>query len=202
MPYAVLFWYVASCPGRYKGFVVKLDLHTHCREATACPEPTVEIVARIVEAVKNRGLDGIAVTEHYTKRYAYMVKEIVDLHFSNEILVIPGQEIDRVYMGIDRGIVHIVELYLPGEITFRFVAHPGHPYSRDLGSRLDGEIHGIELKNPHHVREMDEQLIRQLASERDLIMLTNSDAHTLGEIGTYYNDLDLDTLYARAALIG
>jgi hypothetical protein len=48
----------------FSGSNLKIDLHTHCREATACPTPTFEIVKRILAAVKRKGLDGIAVTEH------------------------------------------------------------------------------------------------------------------------------------------
>ena len=57
---------------------MKLDLHTHCREATACPTPTIAIVKKIVAAAKSKGLDGIAVTEHYTDYYGHEVREIVD----------------------------------------------------------------------------------------------------------------------------
>ena len=177
---------------------MKLDLHTHCREATACPTPSIDIVKRIVAAVKAKGLDGIAVTEHYTSAYAYKVKEIVDQHFGGEITIIPGREIDKMYLGIDRGVVHVVELFLPGELTFRFIAHPGHPYARDLGSRIDGDIHGIELRNPSHDGEMDENMIRRLAEEHDLLLLCNSDAHSLGDIGTYYNEIDIEDLCLRA----
>lgn len=176
---------------------MKLDLHTHCREATSNPDPTPDIVRSILDAARSKGLDGIAITEHYTKAYAYKVKAIVDECFPNELLIIPGQEIDRVYLGIEKGVVHIVELDLPGDLTFRFIAHPGHPYMKQLEMCIDGEIHGIELKNPHHDRDMDEGLIRSLASQHNLLLLTNSDAHTLGDIGHYWNRLELSDLCAR-----
>jgi histidinol phosphatase-like PHP family hydrolase len=177
---------------------LKLDLHTHCREATGCPDPTPDIVRRIVAAVKAQGLDGIAITEHYTDSYAYEVKEIVHRYFNDEILVIPGREIDRVFLRIEKGLFHLVELYLPGDITFRFIAHPGHPHIRDLGSYIDGDIHGIELKNPAHDHEMDSSMIRELAEKHDLLLLTNSDAHSLADIGTYHNEIDIEVLCARA----
>jgi len=53
---------------------LKLDLHTHCGEATSCLDPTLDIVKKIVAVVKDRGLDGIAVTEHYAKAFGYGVK--------------------------------------------------------------------------------------------------------------------------------
>jgi histidinol phosphatase-like PHP family hydrolase len=177
---------------------LKLDLHTHCREATGCPNPTPDIVRRIVAAVKDQGLDGIAITEHYTYSYAYEVKDIVHRHFDDEILVIPGREIDRVFLNIDKALFHLVELYLPGDVTFRFIAHPGHPHIRDLGSYIDGDIHGLELRNPQHDHEMDEDMIRQLALKHDLLLLANSDAHSLTDIGTYHNEIDIEALIARA----
>lgn len=177
---------------------MKLDLHTHCREATACPNPTPDIVGRIVSAVKARGLDGIAITEHYTYTYAYQVRDIVHQYFNDEILIIPGKEMDKVFLGIDKGLFHLVELYLPGDATFRFIAHPGHPYIRDLGSHIDGGIHGLELRNPSHDDDMDDEMIRALAEKHDLLLLTNSDAHSLADIGHYHNEIDLEELCSRA----
>jgi histidinol phosphatase-like PHP family hydrolase len=177
---------------------LKIDLHTHCREATSCSTPTPDIVRRIVSAVKARGLDGIAVTEHYTHDYAYQVKEIVHQYFNDEILIIPGKEMDHVFLGIEKGLFHLVELYLPGGATFRFIAHPGHPHIRDLSSHIDGNIHGLELRNPSHDDEMDGQMIRELARKHDLLLLTNSDAHSLSDIGHYYNDIDIEDLSSRA----
>lgn len=177
---------------------MKLDLHTHCREATACPTPSLDIVRDIVAAVKAKGLDGIAITEHYTEAYGREVKRIVDRYLNGEILVIPGQEIDRVFLGVDRGLLHVVELYLPGDVTFRFIAHPGHPSVSNLDSRMDGSIHGIEIRNPLHGDEMDEERIRQLAEKYNLILLANSDAHSLSDIGTFYNEIEIEELCARA----
>jgi histidinol phosphatase-like PHP family hydrolase len=169
---------------------LKLDLHTHCGEATALYSPTLDIVKEIVAVVKTRGLDGIAITEHYNKAYGYKVQEMVEHHLKGEILVIPGREIDK-------GLLHVVELYLPGDVTFRFIAHPGYPYVRDLEAQI-GDIHGIELRNPLHDDEMDEGRIRALAEKYDLLLLTNSDAHFLDDIGKYYNEIDIEELCARA----
>jgi histidinol phosphatase-like PHP family hydrolase len=151
-----------------------------------------------VAAVRSRGLDGIAITEHYTDAYAYEVQEMVHRHFQDAILVIPGKEVDKVFIGVDKGLFHLVELYLPGDVTFRFVAHPGHPHIADLGSHIDGDIHGLELRNPEHDHEIDRGMIRALARRHDLILLTNSDAHSLADIGTYYNEIEIEDLSARA----
>ena len=177
---------------------LKLDLHTHCRAATASSTATLAVVRRIVAAVKAKGLDGIAVTEHYTDYFGYEVKEIVDTQLNGDIVVIPGKEIDMMVTGRDMGVIHVVELYLPDDVTFRFIAHPGYPYIGDLGSHIDGSIHGLEIKNPAHLDDIDEHEVRRLAEKHDLMLLSNSDAHSLGDIGTFYNEIDIAQLSARA----
>lgn len=69
---------------------MKLDLHTHCYEATFFRAPSQEIVARIMAQIKASGLDGIAITEHWDKEYGFKVKEIVTRSFISEVLIIPG----------------------------------------------------------------------------------------------------------------
>jgi PHP family Zn ribbon phosphoesterase len=41
-------------------------------------------------------------------------------------------------------------------------------------------------------------MIRELAEKHDLLLLTNSDAHSLADIGTYHNEIDIEVLCARA----
>ncbi|OGO01671.1 MAG: hypothetical protein A2Y72_06870 [Chloroflexi bacterium RBG_13_53_26] len=170
---------------------LKLDLHTHCGEATSLYTPTLDIVKQIVAAAKARGLDGIAITEHYNRAYGYKVKEIVEKQLHDELLIIPGQEIDK-------GPLHVVVLYLPDDSTFRFVGHPGYPPVKDLASEIDDSIHGLEIRNPTHDDDIDGELVRRLAKERQLLLLSNSDAHFLSDIGKYYTEIELEELCARA----
>jgi histidinol phosphatase-like PHP family hydrolase len=171
---------------------LKLDLHTHCYEATE--SSSLETVEKIVNAVKARGLDGIAITEHGDKNYSYKIKEVVEEYFNNEILIIPGQEVytDLIY-------IQIIELYLPGNATFRFVAHPYHIY--DFFRYFNGHyhmLHGIEIDNYQHNWEMtklNKKKICEVAEEHGLMLLANSDAHSLENLGRYYNEIDLDDLY-------
>lgn len=166
---------------------LKLDLHTHCLEATRFARPSVEVVEKIVSEVRAKGLDGIGITDHYDLEYAYQVMEIVKDHFDSSILIIPGQEVDRVYQ-------HVIELYPRRDLVFRFVAHPGYPSYR-WPDHLDG-IQGVEIENGNW--GVSQTLVRQVAEERDLLMLSNSDAHTLQNIGRYYNEIDLDEIISRA----
>jgi len=170
---------------------LKLDLHTHCGEATSLYTPTPEIAKQIVAAVKSRGLDGIAVTEHNNRAYGHKVKQIVEQQLREDILIIPGQEIDK-------GPLHIVVLYLPDGTTFRFVGHPGYPPVKDLAAEVDESIHGLEIRNPTHDDEIDAALVQTIAQQRGLLLLSNSDAHFLSDIGKYYTEIDLEELCARA----
>ena len=64
---------------------IKIDLHTHCLEATGDPVPKISTVRNIVEQIKKRGLDGIAVTEHYTKDFGFWLQIYYDNPVSRPI---------------------------------------------------------------------------------------------------------------------
>lgn len=170
---------------------MKLDLHTHCGEATCRSVPNRDVVRKIIAAARARRLDGIAVTDHCRKAFGFKVKEIVDQHFNGQLLIIPGEEINK-------GSAHVVHLYLPGGVTFRLVVHPGYPKGSDFSAEIDGSIHGIELRNPLHDHEMDQAAIRKAAGEHNLLLLQNSDAHSLRDIGKYHNEITIEELCARA----
>ena len=169
---------------------MKLDLHTHPREATLSPLNKM-VVGEIVSHVKTRGIQGIGITEHHNKEYGYEVAELVEEYFPGEILVIPGQEID-----VDDE-VQVVELYL-GEDTFRFLAHPGH--LGDFGDYLEKyaqDLQGIEVRNLFHDWKMDREKIQRAVEVYNLLPLKNSDAHSLWNIGRYWTELELSDLYPK-----
>ena len=89
---------------------LKLDLHTHCFEALDFPIPSVEVVSRIVAAVEESGLDGIAITEHNTVWYGFRARDIAEQVLNSEVLIIPGLERDIKLTA--RLSVQVVELYL------------------------------------------------------------------------------------------
>lgn len=163
---------------------IKLDLHTHCLEAVGFSEPTLDVVARIIAAIKAKGLDGIAITDHARQQFAYKVKAIVEAHFDNRILIIPGCEIDC-------GSMEIVELFLTEDRIFRFIAHPGYPGT----FAFDGNaVLGIELENSGHNWHMEKDSIIQFAQKHKLVLLKNSDAHYLEDLGNCYNEISWETL--------
>jgi histidinol phosphatase-like PHP family hydrolase len=78
------------------------------------------------------------------------------------------------------------------------VGHPGYPPVKDLAAAIDDSIHGLEIRNPTHDDEIDSALVERIARQRGLLLLKNSDAHFLSDIGKYYTEIELEELCARA----
>jgi len=160
-------------------------------------EVTIRTVEKLVETMKKVDLDGIAVTEHNSRAIGYCVKQIVEMHFNSEVMIIPGRELGHVP-------IHWVELELPGNdiLTFRFLAHPGYPGNPI--NHIHG-FHGIEIQNAlhdwHNDREkvktdwhIDQEKIKGIAAKYNLVLLSNSDAHYLHDLGQCYNEISLEDL--------
>jgi len=147
----------------------------------------------IVDAIKARGLDGMAATEHSDPKFGFKLKEAVDRYFPGQVLIIPGCETPVPHLGF----AEVVELFLPGGEVFRFLAHPSYPYPDRF---QDGKmpIHGIELHNHLHDRQLDRIKIADLAQRFHLPTFQNSDAHQLQDIGAFYNEVDLEELASLA----
>ncbi len=179
---------------------LKIDLHTHCFEALGFPEPTEEIVGKIVRAVKEKGLDGIAVTEHNDRDYGFKTKLSVERFFGNEVIIIPGQEIDieiEDRQKHHRVPIQLIKLYFPENRVFTFLPHPGFPSPEWINifpylPRLDG----IEIRNGNH--SIDRRTVEEVAYKRELLLVSASDAHELERVGIFYNELEIDELLARA----
>ncbi|MBI4295989.1 MAG: PHP domain-containing protein [Chloroflexi bacterium] len=175
------------------GTKLKLDLHVHVFEEFLPPSPraiTVGSVERIIEKIKAMGLDGIAVTEHDTKEYGYRVKQIVETKFNNEVIIIPGREVETFS-------IHYIELDLPWNAsTFRFLAHPGYPGEPEQMEMF----HGIEIRNAAHNWHINQQQVMDLAAKHNLILLSNSDAHYLRNIGMCYSEISPEDLSVACSL--
>ncbi len=168
---------------------MKIDLHTHVFEEFQLSSPgdvTPEMVEKIIERVLLAGLDGIAITEHGSKAYGYRVMEIMETDFQGEIFIIPGREFET-------GPIHYVELYVPGKdiLPFRFIAHPGYP-GNPAGS-ADG-FNGIEIENAAHNWHIKREEVEKIAAEYNLVLLSNSDAHLIRDIGRCYTEISLEDL--------
>lgn len=164
---------------------LKLDLHVHLFEAVHLAEPEPKLVREIVGLAKSKGLDGIAITDHEElgTSFAHQVKQITEDIFDDKFIVIPGKELRQ-------GLEHVVELYLPNKDTFRFIAHPGNFSNKDC-SYMNG-IHGIEIENGSYY--VDKNHVSKYSKKCGLLMLKNSDAHSIADIGKCYNEIAIEEL--------
>lgn len=170
---------------------VKIDFHTHLFEATDYRPLSKELVAEVIGILRERGLDGIGVTEHFDKDFGFKFQRIVEEDFNGAILVFPGWEIDA---RADNHNYQVTELYLPEKRMFRTYCHPGYP-SADIV--LDN-VQGIELNNALHDWHMNKERIQEVARKHDLMTFSVSDAHRVQDVGRYHTELDLEDLYSLA----
>ncbi len=177
---------------------MKLDLHTHIWEATGFAPLTSEVAQRVIQQIKDMGIDGIAITDHRNKDYGFAFKELVDSEFPGQIVVIPGWEIE-VRFGPERNDEYqVVELFLPDGGTFRSYCHPGYP---SLQIVVDN-VQAIEIDNLQHNWHIDKKKVEEVAQEHDLMLLKVSDAHRIEDVGRNFTEVDLKELYDRARPAG
>jgi histidinol phosphatase-like PHP family hydrolase len=177
---------------------VKLDLHTHVGEATGMEPVSVAVAERIIQQIKSRGIDGIGITDHHNKDYAFAFKELVDTHFPNEVIIIPGWEINVRPSQSPFDEYHMGELFLSGESgtrVFRSYCHPGY-YTPNV--IIEDGVQAIEIANANHNWHIRKKMVEEIASNLGLLLFEVSDAHNVEDIGSSYTEVDLDELYRRA----
>jgi hypothetical protein len=111
---------------------------------------------------------------------------MIDQHFNGQVIIIPGRELEEIS-------VHYIELDLTGNGSrlFRFLAHPGYP--GNAASRAQ-DFSGIEIENAMHNWHIDKPNVKEIAQKHGLILLSNSDAHYLRDVGKCYNEITLEEL--------
>jgi len=191
----------------------RLDLHVHSwfsGDATASPDT-------LVRHARERGLDGIAITDHGTcNAYEYCLEHGLatrDAHAVDGFLVVPGVEIyareghvlcigtllEERWNG--RSLSDVVR-----ETTKRGgVAIPAHPFDRwraGVGRKgLDSvaELAAVETFNPASSRGANAKA-RHYASERDIAAIAGSDAHHASAVGVCWTEFALDELSVSAVV--
>jgi hypothetical protein len=176
---------------------VKLDLHTHVWEAFNFQPPSLEIAEKVIAQIKSRGIDGIAITDHHNKAWAFEFRELVERHFPGEVIIIPGWEIEvrPAHSPFDE--YQVGELFLPNGGVFRTYCHPGY-YSPNI--IIEENIHAIEIDNYIHNWHIRKPQVKEIAEAYSLMTLEVSDAHNLENIGLRYSEVELEELYRRAML--
>lgn len=176
---------------------VKLDLHTHVWEAFNFQPPSLDIAEKVIAQIKSRGIDGIAITDHHNKAWAFEFRELVERHFPGEAIIIPGWEIEvrPVHSPFDE--YQVAELFLPNGGVFRIYCHPGY-YSPNI--IIEENIHAIEIDNYIHNWHIRKPQVKEIAEAYSLMTVEVSDAHNLENIGLRYTEVELEELYQKALL--
>lgn len=170
--------------------MVKVDLHVH----TEYSGDSKTSLKRAVISAKEKGLDGIGITDHNTVEG---LEEARKLGKEEDLLIIPGIEIstkDGHVLGL--GIKEKIERDRPAKETIKEIHKQGglaiaaHPYGfvfhhhtvGDLIKELDFDA--VEVFNSRNLVENKKAI--GVATELDLVQVAGSDAHLPGEIGKSY----------------
>jgi len=169
---------------------MRLDLHTHPFEALRFPNPPIETyVGRIADAIRRKGIDGIAITEHgHVPRalwYGLHASDRASRYYS-DISIIAGVENDA-----GNG-VHIIDLFVPDEKNrmriYRILAHPSRSPERYV--KWLPHIDFIEVENlQHKAGKVDEALLKK-ALDMGVQPIRVSDAHSLDRIGDLWTEVE------------
>jgi len=175
---------------------IKLDLHVHSQERSACAKSSAE---EMISAAIERGLDGLVFTDHDR---LMPPQRVADLQEAYAPLAIYG--------GIELtvGVEHVLVLGVndPGLETREWSYRELYTFARDRGGYLvlahpfryrdtidiDIEVYtpdAIELHSKN-IRAGDEDRIRALADKLSVQLVCNSDAHLAADVGCYYNTLE------------
>ena len=174
---------------------VKLDLHTHVWEAFNFQPPSVSIAEKVVAQIKSSGIDGIAITDHNNKDWAFELRDLVEQQHPGEVIIIPGWEVEVRPESNPFDEYQVGELFLPEGGVFRIYSHPGYYSPKIL---IEDGIHAIEIDNYIHNWHIRRDQVEEVARTHGLLTVEVSDAHNLENIGLRYTEVDMDELYRRA----
>ena len=192
----------------------KVDLHCHTRfSRDSLTEP-----AKLLEAIRRKGLDKVAITEHNNLRGA------LALHALAPDLVIIGEEIRTLEGEL---IAYFVTEEVPRGLTLRetiawlraqgAVISVPHPCDSLRGSAIGEEnllsiieqIDAVEVWNARCLRAGDNDRSLTIARRYGKLTTAGSDAHTPGEVGAAYVELppfgnadEMRASLARARVVG
>jgi len=192
---------------------MRVDLHIHTNHSA----DGVHSTYTMVKAAKEKGLSGIAITDHDS---VGAWKEAMKVGKELGVLVIKGEEVSVFKNG--RLNAHILGLFLSDRIRARtmpevadeihdqgglaVIAHPLDRFRRpyfDLKKYLD-YFDAIEVFNSHTLFVRDNQIAREFAQKNKKPMTGGSDAHSKYEVGFGYTEAKANSLddFRKAILKG
>jgi hypothetical protein len=174
---------------------MKIDLHVHSANSGDSPTDPEEVIITAIE----RGLDGIAFTEHYFYGASEGV-EILREKYGNEIMILRGVEFSSaeghcLVFGTDTDSLSIK--YAPVADLVRIVneqggvAIPSHPFRgvNSIGERVKdlAGLCAVEGYNGNNMHSFNKRAV-ETAQALSLPFTGGSDAHAAGEIGSCYTE--------------
>lgn len=174
---------------------MKIDLHVHTKERSACGKATEN---EQIAAAMAAGLDALAFTDHNLLLPPDRLLELnaiyapfrifggVELDVEGEHLVVLGIQDERLVA--DTWPYADLHAFVREHHGFLFLAHPFR-YHPHIGVDIEAlppdaiEVRSCSTPLAHHAR------IRELAVRLGVPPLCNSDAHIADIIGRYYNIL-------------
>lgn len=175
---------------------MRIDMHVHTRHSKRCGWMSP---GRLVKRAMEKGLDGLAVTDHNTIEGAIEVRDIVRDEDLNLVVII-GEEIST-----DRGEVltyFINEVIDPGPFEdviaairrsggISAVPHPFDKIRKGFSGMEEvlGEVDAIEVINS---RCLFNKRALDLSRDHHKPMLGGSDAHFYGELGRGWTEFPAD----------
>lgn len=202
---------------------MKIDLHFH---TVISKDSAIPVTITTIKAIKKRGLDGIAITDHDSFTAVAKMSRLLVEH---GLVAIPGEEVRTPGKG-EILCYFIQEPIKPGpweEIIDATRAQDGivvlaHPFDyirgnwmayfagkhRDQLRRLLARIDGLETYNARNYSPCGNKWARDRAREGKILGTAGSDAHNIFEIGCAFTQFDegddIDALrdsFKRKALI-
>ncbi len=172
----------------------KYDLHIH---TTYSPDSRITAEG-LVETAVEKGLTGVAVTDHDEIRGAYKVKQLAE-ELAPELDVVIGAEITAENAHVlALGIEELVPKYLSVEETIERihdqngVAICAHPYPPPVlphltirGDAVNYAFDAVETWNGLNLKRNNEKAV-ELAAQHNFVAAGGSDAHLAKTVGRTY----------------
>lgn len=181
---------------------LKVDLHVHTNHSDSTSS-----VKKILETARERGLDGIAVTDHSTLNACNEASTL-----ALDLLIIPGVEVETnkghmLVLGVNNSppqgtsIDKIVE-YAKQEEGVIVIPHPNLPFisvKKDVIERIKPDaIETYNAKTPFLRHFMKKNV--KLAKRLGIPQTGGSDAHSHNSVGDMYTVVDAESKTVNAVL--
>lgn len=174
---------------------MKVELHSHTRHSRDC----LLSYERIIAVCQRRGIGALAVTDHNEIEGAFEMQRRAPFPVivGEEVFTTHGEIIGlflREY--IPRGLSPqetIARIKEQGGLVY--VPHPFDTYrkgaiGRETLDAIRAQVDLLEVLNARNIRKQDDDLAFWYAYEHDMIMAAGSDAHSVGEFGNAYLEME------------